>query len=163
MATKRKRTKRTIHGSKVSGSKVTPRIWAENGWIKCVTPYSEEFVNELKGKISWRLRQWSPSERVWMVDPAALDDLMEVAQKFFPSIAVVKNGETSEPPESSVDYLEDGTYGTMANMLRVASVDTLKRLYKNLAMDIHPDRGGDKDTMRLLNIAWDRIKLERGI
>ena len=153
MATKRRGKRR-----------VTPRIWAENGWIKCVVPYEENFVGELKEKIDWRLRSWSPSEHAWMVDPAVLDDLMEIAQRYFPTIAVVdQHQQQQQSVESTAERLEDGTYGTMANILRVASTDTLKRLYKNLAVDLHPDRGGDKDTMRLLNVAWDRIKMERGI
>lgn len=161
MATKRRRK---IHGPKVSGAKVTPRVWAENGWIKCITPYSEDFVEELKARINWRLRQWSPSERVWMVDPAALDDLMEIAQKYFPTISVVQNPQpqqqSMEPP---AEVLEDGTYGTIANLLRASSTETLKKLFRMMAVDLHPDRGGDVETMKLLNTAWDRIRLERGI
>jgi len=163
MATKRRRK---IHGPKVSGPNVTPQGWVENGWAKCRLPYSEDFVAELKEKIDWRLRSWSPSERVWMVDPSVMGVAEEVALKYFPDFVWLKtspNAARTSVPEPPAERLEDGTYGTLANLLRVSSSDTLKRLFKNLAVDLHPDRGGDIETMKLLNTAWDRIRLERGI
>jgi hypothetical protein len=100
-----------------------------------------------------------------MVDPAALDDLMEVAQKFFPTIKVMETPQQQERRQEPevVEPLEDGTYGTIANLLRASSTETLKKLFRLMAVDLHPDRGGDVETMKKLNTAWDRIRMERGI
>jgi len=145
--------------------RVTPRIWAENGWIKCKVPYSPNYVADLKATISWKLRQWSPSEKVWMVDPSCLDEAIEVAKRHFPNTVIMNGSPDATAAAGPVerDPLEDGTYGTMANLLRAASNDGVKRVYKALAADLHPDRGGDSDTMRRLNTAWDRIRMERGM
>ncbi len=148
--------------------KVTPRIWAADGWIKCKTPYDEArtplFASKLKAAINWKLRQWSPSERVWLVDPSCLDTLKKLAKEYFPDV-IMMNGTPDAAASGGMasDPVEASTYGMMANVLRAASSEALKKVYKTLAVDLHPDHGGDNDTMRRLNTAWDRIKVERGI
>lgn len=153
---------------------VTPRIWVENGWLKCKTPYDEtvtpRFAAELKSVINWKLRQWSPSEKVWLVDPSCLDELLEIARRHFPKTVVMREtgAETAqsapqEPRKRRQEQPDDGTYQTMANLLRVASTDALKRVYRALAADLHTDHGGDVETMKRLNVAWDRIRKERGV
>lgn len=147
----------------------TPKIWAESGWIKFRAAYdlivTPLFAEELKHKVFWKLRQWSPSDKLWMVDPSVLDDLIEIARKHFPDVVVMNGGsKTSTRGQGAVqDPLEDGAYGTVANLLRAASTASLKRIYLVLAGDLHPDRGGDGDTMRRLNTAWDKIRSERGV
>ena len=153
---------------------VSPRIWVENGWLKCKTPHNEtvtpRFAAALKAAINWKLRQWSPSEKVWMVDPSCLDELLDIAKKFFPDVIVMRETDAenarSAPQESwkpRQEQPDDGTYQTIANLLRVASTDALKRIYRALAADLHTDHGGDMETMKRLNVAWDRIRKERGI
>lgn len=41
-----------------------------------------------------------------------------------------------------------------------ASIEEVKRRYRDLAMIFHPDRGGYVEAMRLLNQAYDRLKKE---
>ena len=45
---------------------------------------------------------------------------------------------------------------------QTASLEEVKRNYRNLAVIFHPDRGGYKEAMILLNNAYDRIKREKG-
>lgn len=45
---------------------------------------------------------------------------------------------------------------------QTASLEEVKRNYKNLAAIFHPDRGGYKEAMVLLNNAYDRIKKGKG-
>jgi len=144
--------------------KKTSRIWAENGWIKFESPYDKEltplFIEELKQRIFWKRRQWSPSEKVWMVDPSELDTLVEVARKYF-SFLSVDGAKDNSNASHTCNIEDDGMYETISNLLRSASTDSLKRIYRILAVDFHPDRGGDGDTMRRLNTAWDKILLSR--
>lgn len=148
---------------------VEPRIYLENGWIKCKLPYDQErtpkFAKELKERISWKFRQYSPSEKAWMIDPYYKDDLIAIAVKYFPNIKVdgkSQNQQKQEPAQQSGPKV-NGTYHSIAALLRVASSDSLKRIYKILAADLHTDKGGDEETMKQLNIAWDSIRKERCI
>lgn len=43
-----------------------------------------------------------------------------------------------------------------------ATLEEVKRNYKRLAAVFHPDKGGYKEAMVLLNQAYDRIKKEKG-
>jgi hypothetical protein len=160
---------------------VTPRIWAENGWIHCKVPFdskiSPAFVVELKNEINWKFRQYRKADNSWLVDPSCLEDLVRIARKYFPKIHVIGGREWTDPPDPSPEtgrksrqdapksrriVQETGTYQVIAELLRSASIDTLKRVYRALAADFHPDRGGDEDMLRRLNVAWDKIQQERG-
>jgi hypothetical protein len=48
--------------------------------------------------------------------------------------------------------------------LSPSATDTeVKRAYKNLAMQLHPDKGGDKDLFQRLTDAYERIMEQRGV
>jgi hypothetical protein len=157
---------------------VTPRIWADAGWLKCKTPYLEAFNDALKTEIDWKLRQWNRQEKLWLIDPSCLDELVAVTRKYFPNVQVGdqpgpatgprNRAETGREPRQEARQRpsavrDDGTYQTVASLLRSASTDALKRVYWALAADFHPDRGGDGDMLRRLNVAWDKIQMERGL
>ena len=40
-------------------------------------------------------------------------------------------------------------------------VKLLKKVYRQIAAEIHPDKGGKPEAMVTLNAAWAAIKLER--
>lgn len=145
------------------------RIWAENGWIKFRAVYDPSltpaFAESLKLRIPWKLRQWSPSEKVWMVDPSALDDLVEIARRFFPDVVISNSGNGGKQERVQKEHFQDceTPYDAMADLMKVASFEAMKKVYKTLALDLHPDHGGDGDTMRVLNTAWDKICQQRGV
>ena len=45
---------------------------------------------------------------------------------------------------------------------QTASLEEVKRNYRNLAVVFHPDRGGYQEAMVLLNQAYEQIKREKG-
>jgi hypothetical protein len=147
------------------------QIWAENGWVKCQTPFDKQktplFAEAVKTRIDCKLRQWSKSEGSWLVDPSCLDEIIEITREFYPDVLLLNGSPdaaaAAATPRPASEPLNDGTYGTMAILLRAASPEALRRVYRDLAVDLHPDHGGDQETMRRLNTAWDRIKMERGI
>lgn len=139
-----------------------PLVWAENGWVKCKVPYDPDitpiFVQELKDSIDWRLRQWSSSEKLWMIDPSQWSEIVRVARKYFKNVDVNEQESKEKDKEGSKSSFNENPYTTIANMLRVSSAETLSKVYRILVADLHPDKGGDVETMKRLNIAWDKIK-----
>lgn len=140
-----------------------PVIWAEHGWVKFAAPYAQgvtqEFAKELKERIPVKLRQWSKMERVWLVDPSALDELVRIARRHFPGLHVANGSrnDTSGDRQRPVVSVDDA-FSTFASLLRKASVGCQAKVYRALAADLHPDHGGDLEVMRRLNVAWDCIK-----
>lgn len=45
------------------------KVLAESGGLKVVTPYNQQFVNELKTRIPATGRKWDPAGKCWMVAP----------------------------------------------------------------------------------------------
>lgn len=154
-------------------SKRVATIWAENGWVKVRAPYDERFtplfVEELKSNINWKLRQWNASEKVWMVDPSALDTLIDVAKKYYSQVTVL-NGKDMGQEERydpfrarNIGQIKgNGEYSVIAELLKAASMECLKKVYKAMVVEFHPDHGGDPDTMKRLNTVWDKICQQRG-
>lgn len=66
-------------------------------------------------------------------------------------------GETAAPSEPAMPLAD--AYAVLG-LPPTASIEEVKRNYRNLANIYHPDRGGYVEAMRLLNQAYDRIKKE---
>jgi len=128
-------------------------VWVDqvSGVVKIRTPYVKEFVDRLKWSIPRDSRSWKPQEKVWEIEPSYADILVDVASDFF---TVKKHDQIS----SIVPVQEPDIY---SQMLSLASIDSLKRIYRIIAMDVHPDRGGNDQAMTILNECWEKIKKER--
>lgn len=62
-----------------------------------------------------------------------------------------------QPPASELDMCY-----RLLGLSASASWDEIERAYRQKAKLHHPDRGGDGDTMRALNEAYERLKRARG-
>lgn len=130
-------------------------LWLKDGWIHVRTPFSREFVDELKKKLSRAHRRWSPEEKVWMVDPSQDDLIVEIVTKYFGEPTVLENKEVVVVAGS-----EEDVYG---QLLRLAPDDVLKKVYRLIATSLHPDKGGSAQAMTHANQAWGAIKKDRGL
>jgi hypothetical protein len=132
-------------------------IWADGTWINVRTPYDKDFVAALKNRLPYGARKWDGDQKVWQVDPSYDTELMAVLETYFEEVNVIEQ----EQPQI-VAALDTGA-DPYAALLRFASDETLKKCYRMVALDVHPDRGGSSDSMTQANMAWDAIKKERGI
>lgn len=130
-------------------------LFIKDSWIHVRTPYHPKFIEALKTEIPWSSRKWSKEEKVWLVDPAYLDELITVCEPFF-DVSVL------EPePEVVVMLPADAGGDPYSTMLRLASPDLCKKIYRLIAAELHPDRGGDASKMTDLNLAWEAIQKSR--
>jgi hypothetical protein len=129
------------------------KLYAQGPWIVCKTPYSKEFVEELKAEIHYTHRKWDMAEKVWKVDVDHLDLIEEICRRYFKEVVFI---ESEEPA---------GVAGTTPyhDLICELPNDALKRVYRLVAASIHPDQGGSDEAMSRANDAWRLIQKERGI
>ena len=61
------------------------------------------------------------------------------------------------------EYIEDtlnesGLAWDILGVLRTASKEEIRKAYLKMAMANHPDRGGDTELMKKINLAYERLK-----
>jgi len=81
-------------------------------------------------------------------------------QEFQQQPRVLPPGTQQAAPSSSTMSLANAY--SMMGLPPTASLEEVKRNYKNLAAVFHPDKGGYQEAMVLLNQAFERIKREKG-
>jgi hypothetical protein len=82
----------------------------------------------------------------WLAEPASRPRELPAGERIV----------TTEPDMPLVD-----AYMVMGLPPQGASMEEIEKRYRSLANLFHPDRGGYKEAMVLLNRAYDRIKKER--
>lgn len=132
-------------------------LWVKDGYIFVKTPYVEAFIQELKADIPYGSRVFLKVEKVWRVDAAYHEDLLSVVKKHFGEPVIL------DPEPAQVVVVEGSGKDPFGAMLRVAPPEVLKKVYRMIAVEIHPDKGGKPEDMVTLNQAWDAVKKERGL
>ena len=66
-----------------------------------------------------------------------------------------------EPDKTRHSENPDDPYVIMG-IHRNTPPEIMKAVYKAWAVNHHPDKGGDSETFKRINVAWDQIKEERG-
>ncbi len=127
---------------------------SQEGWVKIITPYNQAFIDELKETIPSTYRRWDPEEKVWLVHEAYQETLLDILSNYFDDV----QSDLVEAEES----ISSGPYGTLF-LLPDAPNALCKSAYRLLSMAYHPDRGGSEESMKNLNLAWEKIRKERGL
>lgn len=132
--------------------KATIRV--KDGYIFLSAPYDEHFIQELKADIPYGSRIFLKNDKQWRIDAAYADDLLSVVRKHYGEPTIVE-------PEEKVVVVADAEVDPYGVMLRLGSDDTVKKVYRMLAVELHPDKGGKPENMVSLNQAWEKIRKER--
>jgi hypothetical protein len=141
-------------GSKHEGKEANIAfIWTDqmSGAILIRTPYKEAFVGELKTKIPKGSRRWKPVERVWEIEPQFAEAVIRILRTYYTDVR-----EHEKMYAATDDPLSAGD--PFGELLRLASLETLRKIFRMVAADVHPDRGGSDEKMATANRMWDEIK-----
>jgi len=114
------------------------------GWLDVDTPYSEKFIKELKLTIQPSHRKWNLVLKVWQVNEMFLEELVELLKVYFDEVIV---NFVNPAPNGNNPFIP---------VLNLISTQDIDKVYKSLAFAIHPDRGGNNQTMKLLNEAYEK-------
>lgn len=123
------------------------------GWYDISTPYVAEFVVNLKVIINPSMRRWNPLTKLWSVHEAALPDLIDLLKVYFDEV-VTNIGQKKKPELSSgVDMFDQ-----LFKELRKMPNSNIDKIYAQISMAVHPDKGGSEILMKQLNQAYQTAK-----
>jgi len=124
-------------------------------WLKVITPFNRDFIDELKVIVPSSERNWNPGDKCWLVRDTYLVELAELCNRCFDEVET----DLVQAPAVTTDC---GSYAVMF-LLPQAPIELIKAAYRILSLAYHPDRGGKTEDMSHLNQAYDEIRKEKGI
>jgi hypothetical protein len=116
---------------------VTPQVGIHAGWLKVVTPYSGDFVDELKWRIRRSRRWWNSRERAWFVHEAEKDTLGSLLKEFFPHNK--PSDPTTRAPQSFKPPPLPPAHTYWAQILDMMDDDQWRRSRRTILASMHPD------------------------
>jgi len=129
-------------------------LWVKDGYIYIKTPFNPAFVQELKADIPASQRAWLGNDKVWRVAAAYHEDVLSVVRSHYGEPTILEQ-------ETQVVVVGNTEADAFSTMLKLAPDEILKKVYRMIAIELHPDKGGKSEDMAALNVAWDEIKKER--
>lgn len=123
----------------------------KDGWLNVSTPYSRALVEDIKSYIEPSGRIWNPSTKFWEIKEIYLGTLVSILKKHFGDNIIQNLTEEDKPLSSNV-------FKPVFDVLKTMPNGNMDRVYKALAIAIHPDHGGSNDQMKSLNEAYNDAK-----
>lgn len=118
------------------------------GWLRVHSPYSANFVDYLKINISsgdrepvFREVDGKKKFDYWRIRSTCLEDIYKLMSDFWPDQDIV----------SDLDQGDDWV-DTLFQLLPEGKLDIV---YRALSQAFHPDVGGDEETMKRINLAYE--------
>lgn len=129
----------------------TATVWIDpdTRMIGVRTPYDPGIVSSLKVMIPSSLRRWDGARKIWLIDQSMMAKLEEILAKLGYS---VEDG--TLPPERATPSDKSPFHDLLCDV----PFGTLQKVYRVLAMECHPDRGGNPEVMARINVAWRQIQ-----
>lgn len=129
------------------------------------TGYNKNFIAALKVLIPFSDRVWDPDAKTWMFTKKYFDAVKELAKQVWNAHQIqiideaqVKAAHTKHQQmhASAMSPLDQ----EFANFMKALPYEAAQRAYRFAATLLHPDKGGNQDTMSQLNTAWTKIRKE---
>ena len=110
-------------------------------------PYDADLVETLKALIPSSARRWDPTEKSWWVLEAFRFQLQELLQDYGLDVALRTNRRPSVNAGAPLEALFQAIPANLRN-----------KVYRQLAVALHPESGGTNELMKELNVAFDKFK-----
>jgi hypothetical protein len=119
----------------------------DTSWIELVTPYDEDFIDDLKMFIDKHNRKWVPDTTSWRV---------RISEKKF--LTRLLNDHGFAVREEHLEYKTTGSVdgNLFEQVLTMIPDDYVNKVYYALAQAVHPDHGGTSEQMKQLNNAYEK-------
>lgn len=138
------------------------RVAVFEGDVWCSTEYSPGFVDELKRSVPGRERGWDAEHKLWHVDRYYADVLTSLLERHYGYWSQVDPGELGLGARSS--HRRPSPAPALADPYRVLCVtpeappELIDLAYRYWAKRVHPDRGGNHESMVKINLAYEQLQ-----
>lgn len=139
--------------------------------------YDEDLVKLIKQYVSAQHRVWEPQSKTWLIEEQYFDALRDLFNALQPGHVTVEPRYVTErklrdaearfkdslPKTKDTPSVEDARrefyslskeLGVGMGPIENVDFDYEKRLYRKMAILLHPDKGGDSVKMARLNTCW---------
>ena len=161
---------------------VKPCIKSSFGRIAIETSHNSDYVEAIKFIIPQRDREWDPDSKLWIVDKRYYSAAVALVRHFFgegfiDSVGGVEEHQMTDWVEKFEAWKSFGakkkTYEGRPKMARAdagdgpyaalylrpnAPPELVKAAYRTLAVLYHPDKGGDEELMKRVNVAYAQLQ-----
>ena len=122
----------------------------------------EKSVAFLKQHIPHSDRSWDPTSRTWTFTEKYLDGVQKFCTILFGQQEVAcltkdkVEGQSKNISVNSTNTLDSA----LLTFMKLLPFEAAQAAYRKASMTLHPDRGGDMESMTKLNQAWSKIEKE---
>ncbi len=131
-----------------------------DGGVALRFSYHAGFILLLKGEIPHSARTYDPLSKVWTIYPPYAELAVALMRETF--AAVVEYGEDRAATSPPGPIRRDDPDLAVLHLLPSAPPPLVEAAFRCLSKELHPDRGGDHETMVELNEAITRLRQRLG-
>jgi hypothetical protein len=128
-------------------------IWWDSDEYVCRFSFSYELVDFLRG-LPKKDRRFDDEEKTWSFRARHLEAVLDECHRL--GFDVNHQDGAGDVPTST----EPSSNDTLVNFFRLVPKEAMQAAYKRAAIALHPDRGGNSESMKKLNRLWSEIQHE---
>lgn len=143
------------------------RVWWDPGVsaYRAQFPFKQQIVDFLKQFIPHSEREWNGDTKTWTFTESYLDGTVKFLQICFGNqeVATVTRTqyEAQQQPRSSVAVSKLNTNDMLlVDFMKLIPYEAARAAYRQAAILLHPDKGGDMEKMSKVNALWTKIQKE---
>lgn len=122
----------------------------------------EKTVQFLKSAIPHSDRNWEPTTKTWTFVEKYLDGVQKFCTLIFGAQEVaILTRDKVEGQSRSISVSGANTLDSvLLTFVKLLPFEAAQAAYRRASLALHPDRGGDMESMTKLNQAWSKIEKE---
>ncbi len=120
-------------------------IWIDKktGMVNLKTPYDPEYIDKFRELVPQPDRRWDKDNKIWKFNSKYIDDVVSLTEKYF-NLEML--------PEISVSDASNAD-----KLLRHLSLEGLAKVWRIVASELHPDKGGSAEAFVEAKSAYDNL------
>jgi hypothetical protein len=143
----------------MSGRLTAHAVYRWDGTVAVAFPFDRDVVDELKHQIPAPYRAWDPESREWLISLGWAQVAIEILRSAFGHVELEQFTSRRADPEPI--RTSDPTYAEL-HLLPSAPWPVVEAVYRAMARMNHPDKGGDCEQMKRVNLAYESLQRRAG-